>query len=235
MSGLVTAIILAGGSGSRFGSETPKQYLMVNGRPIFTYCFQVFAEHPMIDSILIAAAKEWEAFIEEWVSKIGPQKFRGFAPPGANRQQSIYNGLRTLKRMNADDNDIVMVHDSPRPLVSPQIVTDALQAMTGDVDGAMPAITVKDTIYYSESGDKIDGLLNRDCLLAGQTPECYRLGKYYDIHAGMSEEELGAIHGSSEIAFQRGMKIRVVRGSERNYKITTEEDLNIFIRDLSKA
>ena len=189
----------------------------------------------MVDAIIMVAAKEWEPFIEEWVAKIGPQKFRGFASPGANRQQSIYNGLLAFKRMNADDNDIVIVHDSPRPLVSPGIITDALRALDEGYDGAMPAITLKDTVYYSETGSEITGLLNRDRLFAGQTPECYRFGDYFRVHAGMSVEDLSAIHGSSEIAFQRGLKIKIVQGSERNYKITTEDDMKIFVQDLTRT
>ena len=92
----------------------------------------------------------------------------------------------------------------------------------------MPVISVKDTIYQSKDGKSIDHLLKRSELFAGQAPESFDFRKYLDIHNSVSDDEIAATAGSSEIAYRHGMKVRLVEGSERNFKITTIEDLETF-------
>lgn len=87
---------------------------------------------------------------------------------------------------------------------------------------------VKDTIYYSETGEQISSLLNRDQLFAGQAPESFLFSKYLNIHEGMTEEQLSLVRGSSEIAFRHGLKVKLIPGDEHNYKITTMADLEKF-------
>ena len=98
----------------------------------------------------------------------------------------------------------------------------------------MPVLPLKDTIYLSKDGTKIDGLLNRSELFAGQAPEAFRFGKYYEINSCLSEAELEAVRGSSEIAFRRGLAVNLIPGEESNYKITTREDLDRFISQIAK-
>lgn len=221
-----TAIILAGGVGSRMGIDRPKQFLMVEDKPIISYCFDIFQKHGGIDAIVVVVSGEWQDFVKEYAAKYGVSKIVGYAPAGKTRQHSIYNGLKCIEQ-NAPDTDIVIVHDAARPLVSDEIISDCIQGAT-DYDGAMPVITVKDTVYQSADGSKIDCLLKRSELFAGQAPESFKFRKYYDIHNSVSDEEIGATAGSSEIAYRHGMEIRMVKGSERNLKITTIEDLETF-------
>ncbi|MBQ5347707.1 MAG: 2-C-methyl-D-erythritol 4-phosphate cytidylyltransferase, partial [Ruminococcus sp.] len=128
---------------------------------------------------------------------------------------------------NAEDTDVVIVHDAARPLVSDKIIKDCIIGAIED-DGAMPVISVKDTIYQSKDGKSIDHLLKRSELFAGQAPESFDFRKYLDIHNSVSDDEIAATAGSSEIAYRHGMKVRLVEGSERNFKITTIEDLETF-------
>ena len=202
-----TAIILAGGVGSRMGVDRPKQFLMVQDKPIISYCFDIFQKHSQIDKIVVVVSEQWQSFVEEYAAKYGVDKICGYAPAGKTRQHSIYNGLKCIAE-NAEGTDIVIVHDAAR--------------------GAMPVITVKDTVYQSADGSKIDCLLKRSELFAGQAPESFKFKKYYQIHNEVSDEEIGATAGSSEIAYRHGMEIRMVKGSERNLKITTIEDLETF-------
>lgn len=221
-----TAIILSGGVGTRMGATCPKQYLMVNEQPIIAYCLDIFEQHPMIDHIVIVASDEWQSFIEEWVTKKNISKFRCFAPAGRTRQHSIYNGLLASEASTPADG-VVIIHDAARPLTSHQIITDCLVGAKED-GGAMPVITVKDTTYFSRDGKQIDQLLDRSCLYAGQAPEAFRLGEYLAIHKAVSDDEIANTAGTSQIAHKHGMKVRLVKGSERNIKITTVEDLNTF-------
>ena len=221
-----TAIILAGGVGSRMGVDRPKQFLMVQDKPIISYCLDIFQNHDDIDSFVVVVSEQWQDFVEEYAAKYGVTKIKGYAPAGKSRQHSIYNGLKCIDE-NVPDTDIVIVHDAARPLVSDQIISDCIKGAT-DYDGAMPVISVKDTVYQSKDGEEIGCLLKRSELFAGQAPESFKFRKYFDIHNQVTDEEIGATAGSSEIAYRHGMEIRMVKGSERNLKITTIEDLETF-------
>ncbi len=221
-----TAIILAGGVGTRMGADRPKQFLMVMGRPVISYCFDIFQNHSKIDKIVVVVNEKWQSFVEEYVEKYSVTKVCGYAPAGKTRQHSIYNGLMCIEQ-TAGDTDIVIVHDAARPLVSDEIISDCIQGAT-EFDGAMPVISVKDTVYQSSDGKSIGKLLKRSELFAGQAPESFKFKEYYRIHNSVSDEEITATAGSSEIAYRHGMNITMVRGSERNLKITTIEDLETF-------
>ena len=227
------AIILAGGVGSRMKSiDRPKQYIEVKGRPIINYCLKTFEKKKEIDEIYIVADKLWQDYIEEWLKKDNITKFRGFAPAGQSRQHSIYNGLKACED-SAKEEDIVIIHDAARPFVTEGIIDGCIQGAT-ELDGAMPVITVKDTVYRSKDGKSIASLLERSELFAGQAPESFQYGKYKKIHDEASDEELMNTRGSSEIAYKHGMNIRLFEGAEKNFKITTMEDLTNFEAELDK-
>ncbi|MEE3427664.1 MAG: IspD/TarI family cytidylyltransferase [Ruminococcus sp.] len=221
-----TAIILAGGVGSRMGVDRPKQYLVIDDKPIIVYCLEIFEKHNDIDNIVIVVSDEWKDYVIENVKKYGINKVCGYAPAGRTRQHSIYNGLKCTET-NAPETDVVIIHDAARPLVSDKIIKDCIIGAVED-DGAMPVISVKDTIYQSKDGKSIENLLKRSELFAGQAPESFDFKRYLDIHNSVSDDEIAATAGSSEIAYRHGMKIRLVEGSERNFKITTIEDLETF-------
>ncbi len=208
------------------GTACPKQYLMVGQQPVIAYCLDIFEKHCEIDHIVIVAAEEWRPFIQEWVDRKGITKFFGFADAGRTRQHSILNGLEVSTGCTPHDG-VVIIHDAARPLVSDQIISDCLAGAHQD-GGAMPVITVKDTTYFSRDGKQIDQLLDRSCLYAGQAPEAFRLGEYLAIHHQVDDDEIANTAGTSQIAYKHGMKVRLVKGSERNIKITTVEDLNTF-------
>ena len=207
-----TAVILAGGTGTRMGLDCPKQFLLVQDKPIISYCLDVFQNHAEIDNIVIVVSEQWQDYVKENIDKYSFDKFRGFAPAGRSRQHSIYNGLKAVVA-NCPDTDI--------------IISSCIQGAK-DFDGAMPVITVKDTLYQSKDGENIDQLLKRSELFAGQAPESFRFKRYFEIHNEVTDEEIENTAGSSEIAYRHGMDIRMVKGSERNLKITTIEDLETF-------
>lgn len=227
------AIILAGGVGSRMKTlQRPKQYIEVNGRPIINYCLRTFEAHGEIDDIYIVADESWQDYITEWMKRDGITKFRGFAPAGKSRQHSIYNGLIACEH-SADEDSVVVIHDAARPFVTKEIISECI-AGAEELDGAMPVITIKDTVYRSQDGKRINSLLERSELFAGQAPESFRYGKYRAIHDAATDEELMNTRGSSEIAYRNGMEIRLFPGAEKNFKITTMEDLTNFEAELNK-
>lgn len=217
------ALILAGGTGSRLGADVPKQYLEVAGRPIIAYCLETMTEYDGIDAIQIVAEEMWRPLIRKWAG----EKLKGFSKPGRNRQMSILNGLEDIKAY-ASDEAVVLIHDAARPLVSPQTIAACIGGCA-EHEGVMPALPMKDTVYYGVSG-RIDALLDRSRVIAGQAPEAFRLGRYYQANRALSEEQLLAINGSTEPAIMAGMDICYIAGDERNFKVTTKEDLERFGR-----
>ena len=163
------ALILSGGTGNRLGTEIPKQYIKVGGRPIISYCIEQLSCHERIDSIQIVAAQSWHQTILDCLEKYDiKRKFRGFSKPGETRQLSIYHGVEDIKRYT-EDSDVVLIHDAARPLLSAQMITDCLSAVIGH-DGVLPVLPMKDTVYQSVDGRKISALLNRSEILQGRHP-----------------------------------------------------------------
>lgn len=221
------ALILSGGTGARLGSDIPKQYIEVCGRPIISYSIKCLSEHSEIDAIQIVADPLWYEQIEKWlqVSDMN-RKFQGFTTPGANRQLSIFNGLEAVKAY-VEDADSVLIHDAARPLLSSKQISDCLEAIQGH-DGVLPVLPMKDTVYSSMDGKMVTSLLNRKEIYAGQAPELFRFDKYYEANRRLLPDQILQINGSTEPAILAGMDIAMINGDENNFKITTKADLERF-------
>lgn len=238
---MVAALILSGGTGTRMGVDTPKQYLKINDRPVISYCMERLFTHEGIDAVQIVADELWRDEILNLMERIvadgrnrntsektdrGIEKFHGFSAPGKTRQLSILNGLKDIRKYAAD-GDYVLIHDAARPLLSEKQITDCLDAIEGH-DGVLPVLPMKDTVYASEDGRRITSLLDRSRVYAGQAPELFVLGKYYAANKALLPERILQINGSTEPAVMAGMDIAMIPGDERNFKITTRADLERF-------
>lgn len=225
-------ILLSGGVGTRLGASTPKQYIEVNGKSIIEYTLNAIMSWKNMDSLVIVADKNWREYIRAIVEKVIKKKhgnginFFGFAEPGKNRQLSILSALKTIEKNMAPDA-VVMIHDGVRPCLSSQLLKRCNEAL-GKSDGVMPYLPVKDTVYLKDENDNLCGLIRRDSLAAGQTPEFFDYWKYLSANETLSEEEILTINGSSEPAVLSKMKISLVPGDEGNFKITTPADLERF-------
>ena len=224
---MAVALILSGGTGTRLGVDIPKQYIEVCDRSVISYCIECLSCHKGISAIQIVAAPQWHEKIDECLKKYDKnKKFRGFSTPGENRQLSIYNGLSDIRKY-ADDLDVVLVHDAARPLISSQMITDCLGAVQGH-DGVVPVLPMKDTVYQSMDGKKISALVKRNEIYAGQAPEAFRIGAYYEANRKLCPDRILGINGSTEPAVMAGMDMVMIPGDEGNFKITTMEDLKRF-------
>ena len=221
------ALILSGGTGLRLGADIPKQYIEVGGRPVISYCIKTLSNHDKIDGMQIVADSAWQESIKGWLETADPcKKFRGFSAPGENRQLSIFHGLQDI-RTYADDSGYVFIHDAARPMLSPVQVADCLEAVQG-YDGLMPVLPMKDTVYLSQDGTRVTDLLDRSKVYAGQAPEVFRIGRYYEANRNLLPDRIRQINGSTEPAILDGMDIVMIPGEEGNFKITTRADLERF-------
>lgn len=247
-------MILSGGTGTRVGGSIPKQYIKVCGRPVISYCLNVFLYHPEIDAVHVVAENRWQGLIEGCVEEVGrrlfcscqkgagrsgagqdgrekggrtwQRKWKGFSEPGENRQLSILNGLEDILTY-ADREDIVIIHDAARPMITKQFITNCFTAIQGH-EGVLPVLPMKDTVYLSQGENRVSSLLDRDCIFAGQAPEAFVLGRYYDANRALLPNKILAVKGSTEPAVLAGMDVIMTDGDEENFKITTQGDLKRF-------
>ena len=232
------ALILSGGSGLRVGSSIPKQYIEVAGKPIITYCIKALAGHRAVDAVWVVAEEDWQGKILSWLKMYGLEgSIKGFSLPGENRQLSILNGLEDVSTW-AHGDDVVMIHDAARPCLSEQMIGDCFSSIKGH-DGVLPVLPMKDTVYLSEDGKGISSLLDRQKVFAGQAPEAFVLGKYLEanrqllskevvLEDGTKQAAILSINGSTEPAILAGLDVVMIPGDEKNFKITTREDLERF-------
>ena len=232
------ALVLSGGTGTRLGGDIPKQYIKVKGRMLIAYCLNMFVAHSAIDGIFVVAAPEWrDEILNECDSLgIGSAAITGFSNPGRTRQLSILNGLRDIDTYvkSSDkpvEDPVVIIHDAARPNLTAEYLDRCLDAIEG-CDGVMPTLPMKDTVYYSENGTKVDRLLDRSCIYAGQAPELYRLKKYLEANEKLLPDEILKINGSTEPAVMAGLDVAMIPGDENNYKVTTKKDMDRFIQDI---
>lgn len=225
------ALILSGGTGTRMGGDIPKQYIEAAGRPIFSYCMETIFGHNKIDGVQIVADVRWQEEIRSRMEELigndmWSSRFRGFSLPGQNRQMSVFHGLEDIRRYG-DYEDYVLVCDAARPTLSSRQITECLEGAVGH-DGAMPVLPMKDTVYYSHGGQRVERLLERSAIYRGQAPEAFLLGKYYEANRRLLPDKILEINGSTEPAVMAEMDIAMIPGDESNFKITTRADLEHF-------
>ncbi len=225
------AILLAGGVGSRVSSKIPKQYIRAGGHMMITHSLKALTASFHISYVYIVAERDMREEIMEDAVKAGLDegKIKGFADPGSNRQYSIINAMEEIRAAFPSllGEDTVFVHDAARPFLSEKLIDDCYKAIEGH-DGVIPVLPMKDTVYLSRSGKKIEKLLVRSEIYSGQAPELFLLQKYYEANMRLSGKERLQINGSSEPAVMAGMDIAMIAGDETNIKVTTDSDLKIF-------
>lgn len=228
------AVILSGGTGVRLGGEIPKQYIEVGNKPILMYCVETIEQTKAVDGFCIVAAPAWQKQIGEWMEQYGITKFLGFAKAGKSRQHSLLNGLQFIAERNPEAGSKVLIHDAARPNVTTELIQNCFKALQ-NAEGVLPVIPVKDTMYLSKDKKQISGLLNRDEIFSGQAPEAFDFTKYYEIHKDLTDDEIGAIRGTTEIGYKKGLKVNIIDGDEKNFKITTEVDLQKFREQIERT
>jgi 2-C-methyl-D-erythritol 4-phosphate cytidylyltransferase len=226
-------IILAGGIGSRMENENvPKQYIILEGKPVIVYSLEAMDKFEKLASIVIVADNIWHNMIIHWIHQYEIRKKIEFALPGESRQMSTFHALQKVGE-KFPQTKWVMVHDAARPLLKQSLLWRCFNEIAGN-DGVLPVLKMKDTMYFSDEGNYITEIPDRNKIFAGQSPEVFDFKKYYDLHLGLSEDAINRATGGSVLAFENHMKVKFVKGDPENIKITSKEDLEIVTQMLRK-
>lgn len=215
----ITAIIVAAGTGKRFGSDLPKQFLKIKDKPILQICLEKFFQVERINSIILVSNKDYLDITQNILQKFNTSKKIEITVGGKERQDSVWNGIHTALNFNPK---IILIHDAVRPLVS-SILIDKIIDATIKHKAAIPAIPVKDTIKVRE-GDFLVKTLDRNLLYAVQTPQGFETSLLISAYQKAFEENFYSTDDANLIE-RLGTKIKLIEGEQSNLKITTKEDL----------
>jgi len=218
------ALILSGGVGTRMGSNIPKQYIEIGGKPILYHAVKAFQDHEDVDAIVIAADEAWEEYILKLIKAHKINKFVGFSKPGKTRQHTVLYGYEKIRELGYADDSVVMIQDGVRPFTTKQEIRLCSEEIQ-KCDYVLPATPPVDTVFVSEDGQNITGLLNRSTLRCGATPETMRLGPLLDLCERLSDEEISTVTNFAALAVKYGLSCHTVEGNPRNFKVTTAEDI----------
>ena len=222
------ALIIAGGSGNRMGQDIPKQFLHVDGCPIIIHTMLCFQKHPDIDVISVVCLKGWETVLQAYAKQYGITKLKHIFPGGSTGMESIHNGIYGLSEVGYADEDLVLVHDSVRPLLSQDIISSNI-AICKAYGYAITGIKCREAILESEDGFSSSTSISRDKLIRTQTPQTFRLGNIIEIHEEAKRKGItNSVASCTLIAEIGGREMHIVPGSEKNIKITTLEDIDIL-------
>lgn len=220
------AIIIAGGSGNRMGQDIPKQFLNVGEKPIIIYTLEVFQKHPNIDGIIVVCIKGWENVLKSYANQFKITKLVAVVEGGTCGQESIKKGLDKANELY-NEEDIVLIHDAIRPMVSEEIISDNIAKcnLYGNATVVTPCTTVvlkKDDKEYSQN------VVDRDMVVLTQTPQSFKLKDILDAHAEAEEKGIKNSVASCTLYSELGRKVYFSVGSETNIKLTRPADIEIF-------
>lgn len=220
------ALLTAAGAGTRTHQDIPKQFIHVNNKPILIYTLEAFQKHPSIDEICVVILEGWEQILWAYAKQFNISKLKYVVPGGKTGQESIYNGLRVLQT-NCNADDVVLIHDGNRPMVSSEIITDSLvkQKQYGSAVAAIPCTEV---VFISETGTQSNKSIPREILWRTQTPHSYVLRDILWAHKEARKRGIGNTAASCSLMELLGKESYFSKGSEKNLKITTVDDIEIF-------
>ncbi len=219
------ALILAAGTGSRMGNaDKPKQFLNVYNKPLLVHTIEAFEVNDHIEKIVIVTNKDYIDQVKVWCKQYDLTKVRNVVAGGDSRQISVYNGLQGLQAIGAADDDIIVIHDAARPLVSQSIIDSNIEACQkfGAVDTVIPA---SDTIIRSIDKKQIKEIQNRSELYQGQTPQTFKFSIIKDAHEFAKKNHDSDTTDDCKLVIKMGLDVYLVEGSKLNFKITTFDDL----------
>ena len=222
------AIIIAGGSGSRMGQSIPKQFINVYDKPVLIYTLESFEKHPQIDAIEVVCIDGWHDVLWAYAKQFNITKLKWVVSGGKTGQESIRNGVYNLEDKCKKD-DIIVIHDGVRPLIDEEILTDVI-LKCDKYGNAVSSMPYNEQIFIIDDEDTTTKYIPRETLRRVVTPQAYKYKMLDEAYHEAFEKEIG-IYGSSytnTMMVELGKKLYFAAGSEKNIKLTTKDNLEMF-------
>ena len=213
---MVWAVLAAAGRGERLGSDRPKAFARLGGRPLLAESLERLESSDWIEFIVIAAPPEWEEPAILLAEELGAGKVSSVVTGGASRSESVREALAEV----ADDAAVVLAHDAARPLLPDEVIERVLAPLNEGWDGVVPGMPLSDTVKRVE-GDRVVETLPRGELVAVQTPQAFIASVLREALAG----DVSEASDCASLVEAQGGRVRVVEGDSRLLKVTTAEDL----------
>lgn len=222
---MITAMLFAGGIGARMKSvDMPKQFLEVGGMPIIIHTMTHFARHPEVDAIVVACKEDWIDYLNDLIKQYNIPKVRAVVPGGANGFDSIHNGVVATAEFQKNDDDIILICDGVRPMLSEQLITNCIND-TKKYGTAVPVTPAIDSLLYSEDGENCGKSYQRSTMYITQAPQGYTMERILWAHDEAYKRGITNPVSSSELFIELGETVHIFIGERFNIKVTTPEDL----------
>lgn len=230
------AIIIAAGSGQRMGQDIPKQFISVMDKPILIYTLEGFQHHSMVDAIEVVCLEGWESMVWAYAKQYNIDKLRWIVTGGNTGQESIRNGVYNLEG-KVGKEDVVIIHDGIRPLIDSYVLTDVIEKAQ-EYGNAITSMPYNEQIFVVSKDDEntTTQYIPRETLRRVSTPQAYRFDLLDEKYHEAFEKEIG-IYGSSytnTMMVELGVRLHFAAGSDKNIKLTTKDDLELFKGYLQK-
>ena len=222
------ALIIAGGTGARTGQDIPKQFINVYDKPVIIYTLECFQRHPSIDGITVVCLDGWHDILKVYCKQFNITKLESVVSGGKVGQESIRNGLFDIVTRHHDSDDIVLIHDAIRPLLSADIISENIR-MCRENGNAITALPCTAAMLKTYDGMSSVEQVKRDNLKATQTPQTFFINDIVSVHEEALMKGITNSVASCTLYIEMGRKLYITSGSEKNIKITTTEDIEIFM------
>lgn len=234
---MIVAIIIAGGVGNRMGQSIPKQFINVYDKPILMYTLEGFERHPMVDAIEVVCIDGWENVVWSYAKQYNITKLKWIVKGGASGQESIRNGVYNLEDKCSPD-DVVIVHDGIRPLVDAEVLTDVIMKAQ-EFGNAVTSLPYNEQIFVVSKDDEntTTQFIPRETLRRVSTPQAYKYDLLDSKYHEAFEKGIGIYgsHYTNTMMVELGVRLHFAAGSDKNIKLTTKDDLEMFKGYLSKG
>ncbi|MDN6731608.1 MAG: 2-C-methyl-D-erythritol 4-phosphate cytidylyltransferase [Atopostipes suicloacalis] len=222
------AVILESGTGNRMGKKVPKQFLTVYDKPIIIYTLEGFQNNERIDKIICVCLSGWEKVLKAYCEQFNIDKLIDIIPGGEVGQESIYNGLLSAKKY-ASNEDLVVIHDGVRPMVNDKVLNNVLETAY-EKGNAVTSTRVTDQIQVATTENNSKGYYKRDGLRKVTTPQAYKFKFIMEAYERALKNSNGFSSSSyaNTMLLDQGETLYFAEGSDKNLKLTTVEDLDIF-------
>jgi 2-C-methyl-D-erythritol 4-phosphate cytidylyltransferase len=206
--------------------DIPKQFINVNDKPVIVYTLEAFQSHPNIDAIAVVCLEGWQEILKAYAKQFNITKLSWITVGGQNGQESICMGIQILTE-HYTANDMVLIHDGIRPMVSHEIISDCI-SKCNLYGSAITVIPCAEAVLFSEDHIESERSIDRSTLMRTQTPQAFYLSKLIWAHAEAEKKGIVNSVATCTLMIELGEKISFSTGSEKNIKLTTTDDIEIF-------